>query len=95
MSSIRGERMRPIRGFIGGCLFEAGLITLEQLDAALERQLELIAQGRSMRLGEVLVQMGAVTREQLEQAQSRQWTEEEETRPAAEEDDRPHDGGET
>lgn len=74
MASIREERIRRIKGFISGYLFEAGAITLEQLDAALERQLELIAQGRPLRLGEVLVEMGAITREQLVQAQNRDST---------------------
>ena len=72
MGPASEERKRPIQGFIAGYLFDRGLITLEQLDSALERQLELIVQGRPMRLGEVLVEMGAVTREQLTQARAHQ-----------------------
>jgi hypothetical protein len=84
MSSMSEERKRRIKGFIGGYLFESGLLTLEQLDSALERQLELIVQGRALRLGEVLVEMGVITRGQLEQAKTRQWTDEAEARAAGE-----------
>jgi hypothetical protein len=75
MSSIGEERTRRIIGFIGGYLFEAGKITLEQLDAALDRQLELTVQGRPLRLGQVLVETGAITQDDLEQAHSRQQAE--------------------
>ncbi len=80
MSSIREQRTRRIVGFICGYLFDAGLVTLDQLDAALERQLQLTAQGRSLRLGGVLVEMGVITREQLQQATKRESNEE--SRPA-------------
>ncbi len=66
------ERKLAIPGFVGGYLYEAGLITLEQLDAALDRQLELTVNGRPLRLGEVLVEMGAITPEQLAQALNQQ-----------------------
>ena len=66
MSGVEEERARRINGFICGYLLEAGRITLEQLDAALERQLALVAQGRTLRLGEVLVEMGAISGEDLE-----------------------------
>lgn len=82
MGSMSEERKRRIKGFIGGFLFESGLITLEQLDLALERQLELNVHGRGLRLGEVLVDMGVITKEQLDQAHVRQWTEEMEARTA-------------
>jgi hypothetical protein len=68
------ERKRIIKGFIVGHLFEAGLITLEQLDSALERQLELIVKGDNLSLGEVLVEMGIITREELDRVRSREWT---------------------
>lgn len=74
------ERKRRIRGFLTGYLFEAGLITIEQLDLALERQLELVVQGRSLPLGDVFVEMGVITREQLDLVRNRQWTDEAETR---------------
>lgn len=70
------ERDRRIKGFITGYLLEDGVLTLEQLDSALEHQLELTVQGRSLTLGDVLVEMGMVTREQLERVRARQWTEE-------------------
>ncbi len=66
------DRKQVIPGFIGGYLYEAGWITVEQLDAALDRQLDLNAQGRTLRLGEVLVEMGAISQRQLEQALDRQ-----------------------
>jgi hypothetical protein len=77
------ERKRIIKGFVIGYLFEAGLITLEQLDLALERQLELIVEGRTLSLGEVLVEMGVVTQEQLDRVQTRRWTDEVEERTAS------------
>jgi hypothetical protein len=70
------ERKRIIKGFIVGYLFEAGLITLDQLDVAMERQLELIVQGRTLSLGEVLVETGVITREQFDRIKTRQWTNE-------------------
>ena len=70
------ERKRRVKGFITGYLFEAGLLTLEQLDSALERQLHLTVQGRSLSLGEVLVEMGIISREQLERVRAIRWTEE-------------------
>ncbi len=66
------DRKRAIPGFIGGYLYAAGWITLEQLDAALDRQLELSANGRTLRLGEVLVEMGTITPEQLAEALNQQ-----------------------
>ncbi len=66
------ERTQVIPGFIGGYLYELGWITVQQLDAALDRQLALSAQGRALRLGQVLVEMGAISRRQLEQALERQ-----------------------
>ncbi len=76
------ERKRAIPGFIGGYLYEAGWITLEQLDTALDRQLELSARGKTLRLGEVLVEMGAISREQLEQALERQTSDKDRRRRA-------------
>lgn len=72
MSSIAEERTRRIPGFTCGYLFEAGKLTLEQLDLALERQLSLQAQGRALRLCDVLVELGVITRADLESALSRQ-----------------------
>lgn len=71
MTEIVEERRRRISGFISGYLLERGWITLEQLDAALERQLELLVQKRPAPLGELLVTMGALTRAQLEEAMAR------------------------
>lgn len=83
MGSAREERKRRIKGFVSGYLFDCGAMTVEQLDAALERQLELAVQGRPLPLGEVLVETGAVTRDQLSQAQTLQWTERVELVPDA------------
>jgi hypothetical protein len=72
MSASETDRARPVGGFLIGYLFEAGALTVTQLDAALERQLHLAGQGRSVRIGEVLLEMGVLTREQLDQAQRRE-----------------------
>ncbi len=77
------ERKSAIPGFIGGYLYEAGWITREQLDAALDRQLELSVQGKLLRLGEVLVEMGAISRSQLEQALVQQTADQDPLRRAA------------
>ncbi len=82
---MNDERKLAIPGFIGGYLYEAGWITLEQLDAALDRQLELGAQGRSLRLGEVLVEMGAISREQLDRVLALQTLDQDVPRRAPEE----------
>ena len=71
-SWVTQERRRPIAGFIGGYLIADGVVTLEELDRALERQLRLAAQGRDLRLGEVLVEMSLVTNAQLKRALARQ-----------------------
>ena len=63
--------MRVLRKFIGNYLLEENVITLEDLDRALQRQLELGARGRPMKLGDVLVEMGLITRAQLEHALER------------------------
>ncbi len=73
---VQKERSRPTAGFIGGYLIEDGAINLADLDRGLDRQLQLAAQGREMRLGEVLIEMGVITREQLERALARQAGEE-------------------
>lgn len=73
---IEAERRRRIIGFIGGYLIDDGALTLPDLDRALVVQLRLQAQGRQMRLGEVLIEMGLITREQLTRALERQQREE-------------------
>lgn len=85
MGSATEERKRRIKGFISGYLFESGALTAKELDAALERQLELAVQGIETRLGEVLVQTGAVTQDQLAHAQALQ--------RAGNPDSRPEPGG--
>ncbi len=77
------ERKSAIPGCSGGYLYEAGWITREQLDAALDRQLELSVQGKLLRLGEVLVEMGAISRSQLEQALVQQTADQDPLRRAA------------
>ncbi|MBI3914565.1 MAG: hypothetical protein HY327_10340 [Chloroflexi bacterium] len=73
---IKSERARRIVGFVGGYLIEMGVMTLEDLDRGLEEQLRFAAQGREMRLGEVLIQLGKVTPEQLKLALNQQSLEE-------------------
>lgn len=65
---IDEERTRRIVGFVGGYLIADGALTLEELDRGLEQQLHLSAQGREMRLGQVLIEMGIITPDQLERA---------------------------
>ncbi len=65
---LKTERMRRIVGFVGGYLIEIGAMTLEDLDKGLEEQLRFAAQGKELRLGEVLIQMGKISRAQLERA---------------------------
>lgn len=74
--SIEEERTRRIIGFIGGYLVEDGAVTLADLDRGLDMQLRLAAQGRHIRLGQVLIEMGIITPEQLERALARQAREE-------------------
>jgi hypothetical protein len=73
---VREERTRRIIGFIGGYLIEDRVVTLEDLDRGLEMQLRLSAEGRQIRLGEVLIEMGLLTRAQLDRALERQGKEE-------------------
>jgi hypothetical protein len=73
---IESERRRRIVGFIGGYLIDDGVLTLKDLDRALQVQLRLHAQGRQVRLGEVMIEMGLITREQLTRALERQQREE-------------------
>jgi hypothetical protein len=83
VSWVSQERRRPIPGFIGGYLIADDAITLEQLDRALEHQLRLAAQGRNLRLGEVLIEMGFVTPVRLERALKRQAADQEKRRASA------------
>jgi hypothetical protein len=69
---IEEERTRRIIGFVGGYLIADSALTLEELDRGLEQQLRLSARGREMRLGQVLIEMGLVTRDQLERALKQQ-----------------------
>jgi hypothetical protein len=73
---IEAERKRRIIGFIGGYLIQAGALTLEQLDRGLDNQLRLSAQGRQLRLGQVLIEMGTISQQQLALALERQAAEE-------------------
>ncbi len=56
------------RYLLGEALVEARVLTDEQLRIALERQAELARAGRSLRLGQILLDLGFVTRRQLEAA---------------------------
>jgi hypothetical protein len=55
-------------GLIGSFLLRHAFITNEQLQQALARQVELRLQGRSMLLGEVLVDSGILSRDSLNHA---------------------------
>ena len=53
---------------LGDVLVARGELTVDQLDAALERQNTLRAQGESVLIGEVLVLLGVISKAQLEAA---------------------------
>jgi hypothetical protein len=63
---------RPFRKFIGNYLLEDNALTLKDLDRALARQLELGFRDQPMKLGDVLIELGLITRAQLERALERQ-----------------------
>ena len=69
LSQIR--KKKRLIGFIGGYLIDDGALTLEELDDGLLQQLSLAQQGRAMRLGEVLVDLGYVTPKQVDRAVER------------------------
>jgi signal transduction histidine kinase len=56
----------------GEFLLNSGTITESQLQTALARQRELLASGRSVTIGQVLLEMGMVSRAQLDLASVRQ-----------------------
>ena len=64
--------MRALGKFIGNYLLEDRALTLEDLDRALQKQLELAMSGQPLKIGDVLVQMGVITPEQLRRALERQ-----------------------
>lgn len=57
---------------IGEFLLEQGLISNQQLDLALARQKQLAQEGQRQLLGQTLIKMGAVDRETLDRAITRQ-----------------------
>jgi hypothetical protein len=59
-------------GFIGGYLIAQGALTLEQLDTALLRQMELAAKGENLSLSDVLLRLGYITKAELAQAEHKQ-----------------------
>lgn len=64
--------MRALGKFIGNYLLGDRVLTLEDLDRALQKQLELAMAGQPMKIGAVLVGMGVITPEQLRRALERQ-----------------------
>ncbi len=56
----------------GEFLLKSGYISESQLHAALQRQKQLVAEGNMQTVGQVLLNMGFVTREQLDQASIQQ-----------------------
>lgn len=53
---------------LGRYLVAKGLLTEEQLQRALQRQLQLRSAGEPRMLGDILMQMGVITPEQLHAA---------------------------
>lgn len=72
MDKNKGKDAVPLVGFIGGYLIDAGVLKLPDLDRALERQLRLGAQGRIVRLDDVLLELHLVTEDDLLRAVARQ-----------------------
>jgi len=69
--------MRPFHRFIGNYFLDDGIITLEDLDRALVKQLAWAVQGRPLKIGEVLMEMRLITRAQLNDVLARQAQDEE------------------
>ncbi len=63
---------REFRKYIGNYLLEDQAIGLEDLDRALQKQITLATQGQVLKIGDVLVEMGLITRAQLDSALARQ-----------------------
>jgi hypothetical protein len=61
-----------IVGFIGGYLIDQGVLSLEGLDQALKRQIELANQGRALPLDRILVEMGFASEAEVKLALARQ-----------------------
>jgi len=67
LAQIKKEKKKFI-GFIGGYLIDAGVLTLEQLDRGILRQIRLAEEGRVSKLGEVLIDLGYITQTDLARA---------------------------
>jgi hypothetical protein len=70
LAHIKKEKRKFI-GFIGGYLIDDGVLTLEELDRGLLRQLHLAEDGRVTKLGDVLIDMGYISRADLTRALQR------------------------
>ncbi|MBI5304876.1 MAG: hypothetical protein HY868_22265 [Chloroflexi bacterium] len=64
--------MKALKKYIGNYLLDDGVVVLEDLDRALQKQIAWAAQGRSVKIGDVLIEMQLITRAQLENALARQ-----------------------
>src|SRR6202158_104840 len=64
VTATNDNKHRPVSGKIGGLLVERGLVNPEVLARALKEQ----AEGDSRRIGEILVSIGSVTREDVQTA---------------------------
>ena len=67
LAQIRREKKKFV-GFIGGYLIDAGVLTLEQLDRGILRQIRLAEEGQVTKLGQVLIDLGYITRADLARA---------------------------
>ncbi len=65
---------RKFVGFIGGYLIDDGVLTLEQLDRGILRQMRLAEEGQVTKLGQVLIDLGYITQTDLTRAAQRRWT---------------------
>ena len=67
LAQIKKEKKRFI-GFVGGYLIDDGVLTLEQLDRGIVRQIRLAEQGQVTKLGQVLIDLGYITPTDLARA---------------------------
>ena len=70
LAQIKKEKKKFI-GFIGGYLIDAGVLTLEELDRGILRQIRMAEEGHVAKLGQVLIDMGYITQADLASAMQR------------------------
>lgn len=67
LAQIKKEKKKFI-GFIGGYLIDAGVLTLEELDRGILRQIRMAEEGHVTKLGQALIDLGYITQADLASA---------------------------